>query len=160
MEQPRASKPHNQAEWYERLMFAPDVKNEASHAKQDAEEVCLVRESALKKQFPAVRMTSDCSQTLASVLDTVLRTIIARCSVHRGSKLPPVLTPPILATAIRSVCTPKLQLPLPACRAPAPTRTPRSRTPRHPKKSKRGRSKSRSKSRGKSRDAKGAKEAP
>lgn len=142
MEQPRASKPHNQAEWYERLMFAPDSKNEASHAKQDAEEVCLVRESAVKKQFPTVRMTSDCSQTLASVLDTVLRTILARCHVHRGSKLPPVMTAPILSSAIQSVCTPSLHLPLPASKAPRRRSRSRSRTPRHPKKSTAHRSKS------------------
>lgn len=150
MEQPRASKPHNQAEWYERLMFAPDTKNESSRAQQDAEEVCLVRDAALRKQFPTTRMTSDCSQTLASVLDTVLRTILARCHVHRGSKLPPVLTAPVLSAAIRSVFTPKMQLPLPECkpvRAPTtPRRRSRSRTPRHPKKSEARRSKSRTSS--------------
>lgn len=129
-------KPHNQAEWYERLMFAPDSKNETSQAKQDAEETCLVRQSHLKKQFPAVRMTSACAQTIASVVDTVLRTILARCHVHRGQRLPPVLTAPILDAAVRSLQLPRLALP------PCGTKVkrPKSRTPRRQKKSEKSKS--------------------
>lgn len=131
MDTPRL-KPHNQADWYEQLMFAPDQKNAVSRAHEDAEQACLVRESELKKQFPSVRMTSACVQTIAAVTDSVLRAILDACHVHRGHTLPPVLTPSILTTAVKTVCTPRFKLPLP----PKSKRAPRSRTPRARKKSK------------------------
>ena len=135
----KASKPQNQTDWYEQLMFAPDEKNAVSRAHEDAEQACLIRESQLKKQFPTVRMTTACVQTVAAVTDSVLRAILAACHVHRGHTLPPVLTPTILTVAVKSVCTPRFKLPLPpkskSQRTPT-VRSRQSRTPHNPKKSK------------------------